>query len=92
MQEWREHPCDAMSARGHHATKSAQRAKSALPSLSEICTALRHFGFVPISDRGHEPAAAMATLIVTVKVLELDASRWHDGLLGATPELGRIRK
>ncbi len=34
----------------------------------------------------------MATLIVTVKVLELDASRWHDGLLGATPELGRIRK
>jgi hypothetical protein len=37
-----------MSAAGHHATISAERAKSALPSASEIRAALRTFGFVPI--------------------------------------------
>ena len=39
-----------MSESGHHATESAERAKSALPSLSEIRAALQHFGFVPGCD------------------------------------------
>src|SRR5438046_6246499 len=31
---------------------------------------------MPISDRGHERAAAMATLIVTVKVCDVDREAW----------------
>ncbi len=39
--------CAMQSATGHHATKSANRIKSASPSASEISATLRHFGFVP---------------------------------------------